>query len=147
MVSHSHLVDCSTSCILHSIMIRRTFIHGVVITTATALVTVGILAPKLGLSQSALFVFGSLYIFFLPGFVWSFMIWNFHSITKLERVMLSFFLSLAGVPIALYLANRLDLPFRTATTLGITSLIIGLGCVVQFKKFRSALTAMSDTGS
>lgn len=103
---------------------------------------------SLGYLESGRIVFGSVYVLFLPGFVLSFVFFpktkEFDSKEKekgaidwIERIALSFALSIAVVPLAVFYLNligvRINLVNSFVTILGI--LIISLGLVYwRFRK-------------
>ena len=52
-------------------------------------------------------VVGSIYVLFLPGLVWSFVFFNKKEIDWIERIALSFGLSIALVPLSVFWMNYL----------------------------------------
>jgi uncharacterized membrane protein len=52
-------------------------------------------------------IFGSLFILFIPGFAWTLALFEKHEIDGLERIALSFGISLAIVPLAVFSLNYL----------------------------------------
>ena len=66
-------------------------------------------------------VFGSIYVLFLPGFVWSYVFFRKGEIDVIERIALSFGLSIAMVPLATFWMNYL---FKIKITLINVSLLI-----------------------
>ncbi len=52
-------------------------------------------------------VFGSIFVLFVPGFAWTFVSFKKHEIDMVERVTLSFGISLALVPLSLFYLNYL----------------------------------------
>ena len=65
--------------------------------------------------------FGSVFILFVPGFAWSYVFFARKNIDWIERVALSFGLSIALVPLTVFWLNWL---FQVRITLLSTSLII-----------------------
>ena len=65
--------------------------------------------------------FGSVFILFLPGFAWSYIFFAKKNIDWIERVALSFGLSIALVPLSVFWLNWL---FQVKITLLNTSLIV-----------------------
>ncbi len=65
--------------------------------------------------------FGSVFILFVPGFAWSYVSFARKSIDWIERVTLSFGLSIALVPLTVFWLNWL---FQVKITLLNTSLIV-----------------------
>jgi len=101
-------------------------------------------------SQALRIVFGTFFAVFLPGFVMSFVFFpNSVSMIKLEddqrdgqeelpaldwveRITLSFALSLSAVPLLIYLSNRMGLPVSTASVAGIILFIITISLIAIF---------------
>jgi len=52
-------------------------------------------------------IFGSIFILFLPGFAWSFIFFKKGKIDLIERIALSFGLSIALVPLTVFYLNYL----------------------------------------
>ena len=52
-------------------------------------------------------VLGSIYVLFLPGFVWSYVFFKKGEIDEMERIALSFGLSIALVPLVVFWLNWL----------------------------------------
>lgn len=68
-------------------------------------------------------IFGSIFVLFLPGFVWSFVFFKKNEIDVIERIALSFGLSIALVPLAVFWMNYL---FKIKITLLNVTLVIVL---------------------
>jgi uncharacterized membrane protein len=51
--------------------------------------------------------FGSAFVLFIPGFVWTYIFFNQNEIDMIERIALSFGLSIALVPLAVFYLNYL----------------------------------------
>ena len=66
-------------------------------------------------------IFGSAFVLFLPGFVWSYVFFEKGKIDEIERIALSFGLSIALVPLAVFWLNWI---FKVKINLMNTSLII-----------------------
>lgn len=125
------------------------------------LICLGIIAyiihyvSSLSLLESVRIVFGSVYVLFLPGFIMSYIFFpktkteektisdhetnktNDHCIDFIERIALSFALSIAVVPLAVFYLNLLGMKINLLnsflTILGI--IIISLG-IIGIKKIR-----------
>jgi len=52
-------------------------------------------------------IFGSVFVLFLPGFVWSYVFFSKKELDNIERIALSFGLSIAMVPLAVFFSNRI----------------------------------------
>ncbi|MCX8178922.1 MAG: DUF1616 domain-containing protein [Candidatus Aenigmarchaeota archaeon] len=57
--------------------------------------------------EIARIIFGSIFVLFLPGFAWSYVFFKKNEIDALERVALSFGLSIALVPLVVFYFNFL----------------------------------------
>ncbi|RLF32491.1 MAG: hypothetical protein DRN08_06590 [Thermoplasmata archaeon] len=66
-------------------------------------------------------IFGSAFVLFLPGFVWSYVFFEKGKIDEIERIALSFGLSIALVPLAVFWLNWI---FKVKINLINTSLVI-----------------------
>lgn len=58
-------------------------------------------------------IFGSVYVLFLPGFILTFIFYNRKEIDWLERITLSLALSIATVPMVVFLLNLLGVKITT----------------------------------
>ncbi len=74
-------------------------------------------------------IFGSVFILFLPGLAWSFVFFKKDEIDVIERIALSFGLSIALVPLVVFWLNwllKIDI-----NTINVTAVILGLiGCAL-----------------
>ena len=66
-------------------------------------------------------IFGSMFVLFLPGFVWSYVFFEKGKIDEIERIALSFGLSIALIPLAVFWLNWI---FKVKINLINTSLVI-----------------------
>jgi len=66
-------------------------------------------------------ILGSAFVLFLPGFVWSYVFFEKGKIDEIERIALSFGLSIALVPLAVFWLNWI---FKVKINLINTSLVI-----------------------
>lgn len=66
-------------------------------------------------------IFGSMFVLFLPGFVWSYVFFEKGKIDEIERIALSFGLSIALVPLTVFWLNWI---FKVKINLINTSLVI-----------------------
>lgn len=80
---------------------------------ALALITVA-LSFFIPLTESTRIVFGAVYVLFIPGFIISFIF--FKKIEVLERIALSFALSIAIVPLTVFYLNLIGLKISTLNT-------------------------------
>jgi uncharacterized membrane protein len=97
---------------------------------------------KFPMNQSFRVVFGSFYVLFLPGFIWSYVFFNKKNneekpLDGIERILLSFALSLALCPLLLFFLNKIGLAINLLssflTILGI--IFIGLGIIISKELF------------
>ena len=87
-------------------------------------------------------ILGSIYVLFLPGCIWSYVFFRKDEIDIIERIALSFGLSIALVPITVFWANYfLGIKINLINVSAIILLIIVLG-LVSIK-----IKAMSKKGS
>lgn len=68
-------------------------------------------------------IFGSIFILFLPGYFWSFAFFNKGKIDLIERIALSFGLSIALVPLTVFYLNYL---FKVKINLPNVSLVVAI---------------------
>ena len=82
-------------------------------------------------------ILGSAFVLFLPGFVWSYVFFEKGKIDEIERIALSFGLSIALVPLAVFWLNWI---FKVKINLMNTSLIIlglmGIAAGILYVKIR-----------
>lgn len=67
-------------------------------------------------------IFGSIFIFFLPGYAWSFVFFKKGKIDLIERIALSFGLSIALVPLIVFCLNYL---LKVKINLANASIVVG----------------------
>lgn len=95
-------------------------------------VLLGIFTP-LTFTESFRIIFGSIYVLFLPGFVWSFVFFDGRSrkVDLIERIALSFALSIAIVPLAVFYLNLVGLPISGVSSFFVVLVLtlVGLGLV------------------
>lgn len=88
-------------------------------------------------------IFGSVFVLFLPGFCWTFLFFDKEEIDIIERVALSFGLSIALVPLMVFYLNylfhiKINLFNVSAVILGLVALA-GISVFVKMRfKSRSA---------
>jgi len=77
-------------------------------------------------------IFGAVYLLFLPGFVWSWVIWKKREdIDFIERIILSLVLSLTIVPLFVFITNKLGVRINTFNSSLEILVIILLGVIVN----------------
>ncbi|MBS3080834.1 DUF1616 domain-containing protein [Candidatus Pacearchaeota archaeon] len=92
---------------------------------------------KITFIESLRIIFGSLYVLFLPGFVLSFLFFpknDESSIDWIERLALSFALSIAIVPLTIFYLNLIGIRINLLNSFLTILLIILLGLVLLYIK-------------
>ena len=83
----------------------------------------------MGVIELLRIIFGSVFILFLPGLAWSFVFFKKGDIDAIERIALSFGLSIALVPLVVFWLNWL-LKIKI-NIVNVTAVILGLiGCAL-----------------
>ncbi|MFA6391472.1 MAG: DUF1616 domain-containing protein [Patescibacteria group bacterium] len=92
-----------------------------------------LLSIRYSVSRSFQVVFGSIYLLFLPGFVWSWVFWKKQDeIDFIERIIISLVLSITIVPLAVFILNKFGIRINTFNS-GIEILgIILFGIIVKY---------------
>jgi len=120
--------------------IKKSVKGGLIVLVLMIVISLGLgLFTSLGILESFRIVFGSVYVLFLPGFIISFIFFGktkeFDSkeeegIDWIERIALSFALSIAIVPLAVFYLNlvgvRINLLNSFLTILGIIIVSFGI---------------------
>jgi len=117
-----------------SLLMRAIFVL-VVLEVVTLIVGI---ATELTYFESFRVVFGAVYVLFLPGFVWSFVFFDNKGerrIDVIERIALSFALSIAIVPLAVFYLNLMGLKISAWSSFFVVLvlILIGLG-IIAWKK-------------
>lgn len=109
---------------------KKTLVSAGIAVIALTIISAALTLLKIGFLQALRIVFGSTYVLFLPGFVLTYVF--FKEIDWIERIALSFALSIATVPLILFYLNKLGIKINllssTLTILGI--IIVGIGIKV-----------------
>ena len=132
---------------------KKTILYILIILAVLSIVSL-IMGIWLGILQSFRIVFGVLYIMFLPGFIWSYVFFcrsrlgaDFNAdmalkkdgkdgIDIVERIILSIALSIALVPLTIFLLNKIGVQINLwSTFFEILGLII-LGIIVSIIKLK-----------
>jgi len=92
------------------------------------------LTPSIGLLQSLRVIYGSVYSLFLPGFLMSHLFFPSRSMDTLERLALSFVLSISIVPLVIFYLNLVGIPISTISTFTIIFIICILITVILVLK-------------
>jgi len=80
--------------------------------------------------QSFRIVFGSVYVLFLPGLVLTFAFFKKKEIDVIERIALSFALSIAVVPLLVFYLNLLGMKINILNTILVIAFIITSGILI-----------------
>lgn len=85
-------------------------------------------------------IFGSLFVLFLPGFAWSFVFFKKEEIDWIERIALSFGLSIALVPLAVFWLNYfLGVKINRVNVSIVIIALIGTACGIWWLKGKYTL--------
>ena len=79
-------------------------------------------------------IYGVIFVLFLPGFVMSFVFFDNKKIDIIERIALSFALSIAVIPLAVFYANIIGLKLDLPTVSYIILQVIVLALIVLLIK-------------
>lgn len=134
------------------------FLRTTAILTIILLIIESIALIWLPFWESLRVVFGTSFVIFLPGFVLSYVFFpqtvsiiqssdaeeitgvsiqrGHPALDWVERITLSFILSLSVVPLVVYLTNRIGLPITTATVIFLTAGITLAGLVALFWRWK-----------
>lgn len=98
--------------ILSRCMKNKFFLYGMLILGLLTAITL-LLNIKLPLTQSFRIVFGLVFVIFLPGFVWSFVLFKNDTINLIERFTFSIVLSITIVPLIIFFFNKIGVKINT----------------------------------
>ena len=92
-------------------------------------------------------IFGSVFVLFLPGLVWTFVFFDRDEIDVIERVALSFGLSIALVPLVVFYLNfgfglKISFVNTSLTILGLIATGIVLYAAKKMRKAKRNITAL-----
>lgn len=95
-------------------------------------------------------VFGSIFVLFLPGFAWSYVFFEKGGIDEIERIALSFGLSIALVPLVVFYLNwlfgvKINLLNSTMVIIGLIAVPLMYHVIVRQKRFHG-LMKKTDSG-
>lgn len=95
-----------------------------------------ILSLSFSLQQSLQITYGSVYSLILPGFLLTHLFFPSQSIDLLERLALSFALSISIVPLLIFYLNLIGMPISTVSTLSVIFILSGIigGMLIVKKK-------------
>ena len=93
----------------------------------------------LGFFESMRIVFGGVYVLFLPGFVLSFLFFGGRQIDWTERIALSFALSIAVVPLAVFYLNLIGVKINLLNSFLTVLVIIIVSAGILYWRRKSLL--------
>lgn len=91
-----------------------------------------ILTIGLPIDQAFRIVFGSVYLLFIPGFVWSWVFWKKDQLDTIERFTLSLALSIAIIPLVIFLLNKVGVKINLVNSVLETLGVIAVGIMILF---------------
>jgi len=91
-----------------------------------------ILTIGLPMDQAFRIVFGSVYLLFIPGFVWSWIFWKKDQLDAIERFTLSLALSIALIPLVVFLLNKVGVKINLVNSVLETLGVIVVGIIILF---------------
>ena len=106
-----------------------------------------IISIWLGVQESFRIVFGSVYILFLPGLVLTFAFFRDKEIDIIERIALSFALSIAVVPLLVFYLNLIGMRIDVINVVLVVAIVIlgGIGAIFWKKeKTEKSLTEVDN---
>lgn len=110
--------------------------YGIIISLfVLSLISIMLSFTSISLLESFRIVFGSVYVLFIPGFLISFIFFSTAQIDWLERIALSFALSIAIVPLIIFYTNLVGISISaTNSFFTILGIIIISCCILYYKK-------------
>jgi uncharacterized membrane protein len=110
---------------------KQNLIHIAVLPSAIFVITAVILAITYSPTRALPNALGMVYLVFLPGYVFSFLLWPIEKITQTERVVASFALSLVCVPLVMFLLAKSGAEInRTNTIWEVFGILVVLGLLI-----------------
>ena len=111
-----------------------------------------IISIWLGVQQSFRIVFGSVYVLFLPGLVMTFVFFPIKNrgekeIDILERIALSFALSIAIVPLLVFYLNLVGMKINVLNTSLVIAFIILVGLAIVYRQNNQNKKVSLDKGA
>lgn len=113
-------------------MSNKKVILGVLIFIAFVLIAVFALSFKLTILESLRFVLGSVFILFLPGYVWSFVLLKKQNLAN--RIIISFGLSFVISPLLVFLLSKFGVKITLISSIVEILLLIVVGLIILFVK-------------
>lgn len=113
-------------------MSNKKVIFGVLLFIAFLIIAIFALSFKLTILESLRFVLGSVYILFLPGYIWSFILLKKQNLAN--RIIISFGLSFVMSPLLVFLLSKLGVKITLLSSVVEISLLIIIGLIILFIK-------------
>ncbi|MDD3887339.1 MAG: hypothetical protein PHN19_01005 [Patescibacteria group bacterium] len=113
-------------------MSNKKVIFGVLLFIAFIIIAIFALSFKLTILESLRFVLGSVYILFLPGYIWSFILLKKQNLAN--RIIISFGLSFVMSPLLVFLLSKLGVKITLLSSVVEISLLIIIGLIILFIK-------------
>jgi uncharacterized membrane protein len=99
----------------------------------------------LGIEQSFRIIFGSFYVLFLPGVVLTFAFFKGKEIDILERIALSFALSIAVVPLLVFYLNLIGMKINTLNVVLVIAFIILINlAIIYWREKKTKKESLAD---
>jgi uncharacterized membrane protein len=99
----------------------------------------------LGIEQSFRIVFGSFYVSFLPGLVLTLAFFKGKEIDILERIALSFALSIAVVPLLVFYLNLIGMKINTLNVVLVIAFIILINlAIIYWREKKTKKESLAD---
>jgi len=99
----------------------------------------------LGIEQSFRIIFGSFYVLFLPGLVLTFAFFKGKEIDILERIALSFALSIAVVPLLVFYLNLIGMKINTLNVVLVIAFIILINlAIIYWREKKTKKESLAD---
>ncbi|MBU0597472.1 DUF1616 domain-containing protein [Patescibacteria group bacterium] len=99
-----------------------------------------ILGISLPLNESFRLVFGAVFVIFIPGFIWTWVIWSKDKIDNLERTTLSIVFSIAIVPLLVFILNKIGLLINTLDVIIEIFVICLIGIILLIFKNKKGIS-------
>jgi len=113
-------------------MSNKKVIFGVLLFIAFIVIAIFALSFKLTILESVRFVLGSVFILFLPGYVWSFALLKKQNLAN--RIIISFGLSFVMSPLLVFLLSKFGVKITLLSSVIEISLLIAIGLIILLIK-------------
>ncbi len=112
----------------------------IIITITLLVITTIVLTFWHPLAKAFYFTFGSFYMIFLPGYIFSFIFYKEKEITIWERIMLSFGLTIIIVPLIIYLLylGGMELNLQNSSLVTLVLILISIFIIIIQAKIKKS---------